>query len=367
MASKHETFPFLDGLRGVAAQSGQLLVRKPVAALLLVCAVELLFSGVAAQDHNLLTYFGAVLSGSAQGVPTDRQFLLESVLPDEIGAGLTRLGLHGFALFWVWWTVGLALLAGAFWYAVRVGRLSIYAVIVLFAVSHLTDTLSLYVFKADPYLLAFVILALSVSSAWAAIALMVLAGLCHPQAAALACVGIGTARYMTDGRWQRRWPIGAITAFVAGEAAVHFIVGPINGRLENNLAGLVHAVGRGFLTAPPFLLGTVVLAGLTFAAIGHALGRPKPSWKAASPLLAVTAVVIVVSAILTQDHTRIFTLAMFGAMAVIAQHLLKGYTPERPVAKSDAVVIGVLFLGRLVAPQMGGGGARFVEFTGFLH
>jgi hypothetical protein len=356
MATKHETFPFLDGL-----------LRRPIVALVLLIAVELLFSGVAAQDHNLLSYFGAVLAGSPLDVPPDRQFLLESVLPDEIGAGLTRLGLHGFPLFWVWWTIGIALLAGAFWFAVRAGRLSIQAVIVLFAISHLTDTLSLYVFKSDPYLLAFVILALAVPSAWLATVFMVLAGLCHPAASAFACAGIGLARYMMDGRWEQRWFVGAALAAFIGEAAVHFIVGPITGRLENNVAGVVHTAARGLLTAAPAMLGTVVLPALTFTAIGAALGKPMPSRRGAIPFLILTAVVAFVSMILTQDHTRIFTLAMLGAMAVIAQHLLKGYTPERPVAATDAVIIGVLFLARLVAPQMGGGGARLIDFTGFFH
>ncbi len=343
------------------------LRRRPVALIAAIVSAEWLCAGFSAQDNGLGAYYGAVLSGSAQGVTPDHQFLLESVLPNEIGAVLTRAGLHGFALFWTWWGLGLMLLAGALAWAVRSGALSLAALAALLAFGRLADTLSLWVFKSDPYLLAFVVLSLTAANAPAAVAFTLLAGLCHPSLAFLSAIGMFLADGLMHNRLRWRWLIGGGLALVAGELATHLAVGAINGRLEHNLETLGHTVLRGLLTAPPFLLGTVAVPMAGLAALDAARpGKIQPGpWLAAA--VGWIALIALFSMFLVEDHTRVFTLALFGAFALFAQHATRNGGPAAALSREQTLILLLLFTARLSAPHVDFSGARVIELHGLVR
>ncbi len=340
--------------------------RHPLALVIAIIASELVFSGVRPQDHGLGTYYGAVLSNSTHGVPPERQFLLESVLPDEIGSLLTSAGLHGFELFWIWWALGLAMLAFALFWAVRAGRLSLGGLAALIAFTRITDTLSLWIFKSDPYLLAFVVFSFTASSAIAAVAFTILAGLCHPSLAFLSAFGIFIVDSLLQNQLRWRWLIGAVLALLVGEMAAHLLVGAINGRLENNLLSLQHTVIKGVITAPQFVLGTVLipLGGLSYIAITR---KTDCELTRILPVGLWIAFISLFSMILVQDHTRVFTLALFGVFVFCANHLISKYHAAYWADRIDVAMILLLFLARLTSPHIDFSGARTTELGGLFH
>lgn len=320
-----------------------------LALLALLALPVVLIDGVRTVDADLPGF----LTGLARGgvpVPAERGFLLEGVLTDGIGAGLARAGLPPEALSLTWWGLGLLLLAAMLAVSLRRGELAFRDLLLIWAFSHLVDTLALWVGKFDPWLMAFLVL-----SAWRrpgpAVAGAVLAAFCHPILAVLSTAGVVAVDLALLRRF--RWPqAGAVLLAAAGDLALahRILPGLVDraGYAENLAAGLLH-------DAALLALPTLVSAALVPFVLVRCFAGPFRYGErlAAAPLMAWAVAVLFVGCVATLDHTRVICLLTLAPALAFLRHQARGGAPER----WDWGLFALLVLCRLALAQIDGNGA----------
>ncbi len=330
-------------LRLLPTRSGRL------ALLALLALPVVLIDGVRTVDADLPGF----LAGMARGgmpVPAERGFLLEGVLTDGIGAGLARLGLPPGALSLTWWGLGLLLLAAMLALSLRRGEIAFRDLLLIWAFSHLVDTLALWVGKFDPWLMAFLVL-----SAWRrpapAVAGAVLAAACHPILAVVSTAGIVAVDLALERRF-RSLQAGAVLLAAAGDLALAHRVLPglvdRAGYAENLAAGLLH-------DAALLALPTLVSAALVPFVLVRCFAGPfrYGARLGAALLLAWAAAVLFVGCVATLDHTRVLCLLTLAPALAFLRHQARGGAPER----WDWGLFALLMLCRLALAQIDGNGA----------
>jgi hypothetical protein len=71
--------------------------------------------------------------------------------------------------------------------------------------------------------------------------------------------------------------------------------------------------------------------------------------------------------IIVQDHTRVFTLALFGFFAFPVQHFASNHHAVYRRHRTEMAIILLLFLARLAAPHIDFSGARTTELKSLFH
>ncbi len=320
-----------------------------LALLALLALPVVLIDGIRTVDADLPGFLAGIARG-AMPVPAERGFLLEGVLTDGIGAGFARAGLPPEVLAPAWWGLGLLLLAAMLALSLRRGELAFRDLLLIWAFSHLVDTLALWVGKFDPWLMAFLVL-----SAWRrpgpAVAGAVLAALCHPILAVLSTAGVAAVDLALERRF-RALQAGAVLLAAAGDLALahRILPGLVDraGYAENLAAGLLH-------DAALLALPTLVSAALVpFVLVRCFAGPFRYGERLGAATLAVwAAAVLFVGCVATLDHTRVLCLLTLAPALAFLRHQKGGIAPER----WDWALFALLMLCRLALGQIDGNGA----------
>lgn len=327
-------------------------------AALATAATVVLFAGARRfTDDDYVRYLVDLAQGAPAVLQARKTFLLEGLLPDALIYGLGAAGLAGTTAAYVVWCAGVGLLALTLAAAVRDRALSPVALLALLAFSRIADTLSLWIGKPDPLLMAFLVMSASRRRAlgWTGAAL---AALTHPMLALVSASGLLLVQYLRDGRG--RWGQAALTlgVAVADLALVKALFPHSVGREGYFLAHLPYVALRGLqVGAPAFVSGIVAPVAALLALGARPLGTG-PLGKAL-PVLWLAGVGVLTS-VLTLDHTRdacLATLAPF--VAFLDGQPLDLRLRGRPFA---GWVVVALFAMRLTSPHFDESGAQLFHW-----
>jgi hypothetical protein len=319
-------------------------------AVILIVAV----SGVRTLDYDVPTYLSELARTGSAVVSPDRVFLLEGLLPDLIGTLLTFAPTYGVPPNDVSWGLGLCFACAATWFSIWNGSIGVWPAFLAVSFTRIVDTVFLFIGKSDPFLIAFLVLAVN-RNVWVANVAAGLAALCHPFMAVASIVGVNAVTFWLQRRINLV-QLGVTVLCAAIDLAVARIWFPHGWSRADYFAYIL-----------PFLLRNGIQFGISGAIVGLVLPLAmvacivpnafdkihSPSWPIkiqprAWPILTWFLGVCFASAILLLDHTRVTALFLIAPFLV---WLTRG--PFANASPPIAVkILCVLFLSRMYIPHI---------------
>ncbi len=323
-----------------------------VGAAVLIVAIQ----GHRITDVDLPVYLQTIARHGTPVVPPARQFLLEGVLDDAMGMVVARGRGSAVQIVRAWWLIGFAALSMTLAYSVLNRSLSMTSLFFIVAYSRMIDTLSMYIGKFDPFLLAFMILSVNRSRA-AAFLGFVGAGFSHPLMALVSACGVVATEGALDRRW-RLWPIAVTIVAVLGD---YYLLHRLYPELSNRIGFVLSYHDKVLASGLRWGLATFIsslflpIASILWFRPVRPLGRGIHD--VAMGLWLIAATIIVCN--MTLDHTRDAFLSTIAPLILF----LRKTEPPTPETLSNPRAIGVLallFMARLVIPHTDSIGAHLM-------
>jgi hypothetical protein len=316
--------------------------------------------GISFSDSEYPTLLTMAMSGHGSSIDPQKGFLLEGLLGDGIGMLFLSLGLTATFAPSVWWLFGVVLLTIVLIWQVERGSLNPLDLLIMIAFSRMVDTLALFVGKFDPFLLAFLALSTDKNRILSGLGL-ILSAFLHPFVAIVSAAGIVVLRGAFDGVWLRYAMPAVLISAVVDLGLFKSLFPTMDNRgnyLSDKLDGvLLSGFHWGLVTfvaslVVPFLMLTYFKAG-----------RPIPDKRHGILLMIWVSTVVLLSCLITFDHTRVSCLLTFAPALV--------YLRSRPWREVDdpegtrlcLLALITFFLARLVIPHVVGGGLLFGQFV----
>lgn len=316
------------------------------------------FQGIIYVDRDFPIYFQGMVAGNHVVVPTGRHFLFEGVLDDGVAWGLTGAGLTPFAVQAAWTVGGLVCMIATLVYSVHNKTISLVDLILVLAFSRLVDTCSAYIGRFDPLLISFLVLSAN-RSRWVSIAGAMAAALCHPLVALVSTAGVAILCLAFEGRWRILQAAATALAVLANYAALHLWFPTMTNRLDFAQHYFWDLIRNNARWGLPTLISSLLVPILSIQVF-----RPRPNLKLGWPgaaLLAWLVGVVLITCVLTLDHTRDVLLVTIAPLIVYLRASPRFETVGLAEGRFAQLFV-VLFLARLVIPNINAAGFLFMHY-----
>jgi hypothetical protein len=327
--------------------------------LLVVTLIGVLAHGAVLTNDEIERVF-CVVRGvcTLDALPKERQFLLEAVLPNALGALVAALGLKGAALLVVWIVAGYALLAAVCARALRRGAVGFATLALVAVVARIPEVAFYWIGKPDSYLLAMLVGMAAEDRGWRRHAFALGAALCHPPIGVLSAAALAFFEADTPRRFDGGLVASAIGGYLAAKLALHAEAPGLVAREAfafaniQTIAAQVKPYALDFFAACFSPIAAVALAGVVLPASASVA-------RVARAALAL-GVFWFFATYLTLDHTRVFALLC----APLALAAARAFRIETVSLKTFALIaliaaagphldqLGFTSCGNLVAPAL---------------
>lgn len=322
---------------------------------LLVAFLIVCVSGVETADNNLVIYLREILQTGRPNVPATDGYLLEGLFQDAIAIAFAFLRPQGGISIQLAWVLGIFVASGALAFSIWDKTIEATTAFLAVAFSRIVDTCFLWIGKLDPFLFAFLILALN-RRRWLATTAAGLAAFCHPIAAVVSVIGINAVTYWKDRRVSWLQLAAVVVCAAVDTLAVRLVFPSITTR-----TGL-------FFIQFKQLMANGIEFGISGAVIGIVLpiaaalclakaSVEKVDWRSAPAMLWLIGAFLIAS-ILTLDHTRDATLVFFVPYIAWLNYELRA----KPAIGIELQLFSALFLFRLFVPHVALEGAKIFEY-----
>lgn len=293
------------------------------------------------RDLQLLTHLHA-------SVPAYKGYLFEGLLGDLIGMLYLSFGIAPAIAQYLWWATGITLLIIVLATKVRYGSLDVIDLLLLVTFTRLIDTLSLFVGKFDPFLIAALVMSSNKNTITAIIGVMV-AALLHPFVTILSTIGIVIVRATFEHRWFYSAVVAALIVSAIDLALFHYLFPSLSNRgqfINDYLYSILKLGARwGFIT----FVGSILVPFLMCAYFKNI--RPVPNKRYGFLLAAWLLTIVILPCLLTSDHTRVACLLTFAPAIVFLQS--QQWRDARGRGDSDLTLVFVVFFAaRVVIPHV---------------
>jgi hypothetical protein len=325
-----------------------------------VALLGVLAHGAVLTNDEIERVFCVVRGACAlDAVPKERQFLLEAVLPNALGALLATLGLKGQALVGVWIVTGYAALTAVCARAVHRGAVG-FATLALVAVLSRTPEVAFYwVGKPDSYLLAMLVGMAAEDRGWRRNAFALAATLCHPPIGVLSAAALAFFEADAPRRFDAGLAGSAVAGYFAAKLALHWEAPGLIAREAFAIANIKTIA----MQVKPYALDFFAASFSPIAAAALAGFIPLPTsverGRAARAGLALGGF-WVFATVLTLDHTRVFALLCAPLLLAAARAFRVGTVNLWALALIALIVaagphldqLGFTSCGNLIAPSL---------------
>ncbi|TCZ66070.1 hypothetical protein [Roseicella aquatilis] len=350
-----------------ASSNAELLsIRKTVCfmAVVFVVLLEVLFSGARIADWDLSSAFLSMSEGRVPNLAPDRQFQLEGLLPNSVGAGYAVIGLRGGKLLITTWLTGILFFLSVCGYYMHLGRIGFSAVFLMILSTRITDTFSMWQGRNDAFFLAFVVVGVLSPSVALSAAAFSLACFCHPLIAILSFLGVLAAKLVMKQRINLLHAAFVVSSFAVTQLLIRSLYPGIRDRTAYLAQGFHDILFSGMHYSLVVIVSClfIPLFGLYVSNPDGFAGSLRN--RSATLFLAWLALVSVVSTLLVLDHTRVATMLTFGPLVLLYAGLVPSGLPrDRHVVNA---MVG-LFAARLLAPHVDMHGILMFEWREYLE
>jgi len=313
--------------------------KKPLRWVCGLLALIVAFQGLRRCDIDLAQYFYSIDHGRPFQLQPSHAFLLEGILADCIGL------MFGWAPI-LWSVVGIVLLAFTFRSSLRNNTISLYSLILVLAFSRLPDTLGQWVGKLDPFLFCFLLLSVNRNRA-VSMAGTALAAFCAPVGAVISAIGVKCV-YAASGTDDKQ-PRVYIAALAAAADLILFkiIFGNRQSRFEYIAGELPRLARNGLSYGALTLLASIIVPLITIFCF---VRPPAIRGRRSAMLAGWFCFVVILSCLLTLDHTRVATMLLFAPLMALLQVSERREFPATREFK--ALLFGAFLAARLVIPHI---------------
>lgn len=322
--------------------------RSPVIWLICGCVALLAVHGVSFTADDMTSLYVGLMDNPGELTSRDG-YRLEGLLNDVLGVTVFAMGWRDGDAVAVWSLISYALLFMSLAAGLANRSFSLYHLLLVCFFSHILDTLSGWVGKFDPLLLAFIALSLN-QNRIASLAGGALSAFCHPAIALFSALGVFVSGDKAPFGRDAFLVVVVLCAAALDLLLFHLIFPKLGSRADFLGGNWVEVVANGLWYGVPNLLTAIYLPirSLLFVTALDMGKRRKNLW-----LLIWLALVAVLTGFLTLDHTRVASLILFAPLlSYLGRHDHSGSLPSGQATKRWQAGLVFLVVARCFMPQL---------------